>query len=303
MTRFLTVLVLSSLAVAQAASPPAQTPSAEAVAGAAKVSSEDPNAKKGRDLLDQAVKALGGQAYLTAQSRGEEGRWYRLYHGSSGGSAGVQYRQFTQFPDKERLEIYGRGNVLIPLPLPFSVDVIVVSKKAGKSDLIVIHNGDKGYDITNKGTSSQDKEDLEKYLRRRQHSLEQLFRKWVNDPNMQYFYDGLAIVDGKPTDKVTLLNNQNDAITVFLDQYSHLPLKSSYTWRDPEDKQKNTEEETYDNYRNVQGIMTPHSITRNFNGEMSHQRFINTARYNMSLDPSIFEATIDYNPMAPPKKK
>ena len=59
-----------------------------------------------------------------------------------------------------------------------------------------------------------------------------------------------------------MLNSQNDSVTVYLDQYTHLPLKSSFTWRDPEDKQKNVEEEVFDNYRLVQGIMTPHSITR-----------------------------------------
>lgn len=304
MHRILAILLLSSLAAALAGSTPSpQAVSAQPPAATKAPSTEDSNARKARDLLDQAVKALGGQTYLSAQTRGEEGRWYHLYHGSSGGNPGVQYRFFSQFPDKDRLEIYGRGNVLIPLPLPFSVDVIVVSKKAGKSDLVVIHNGDKGYDITNKGTSSQDKDDLKEYLRRRQHSLEQVLKNWVNDGKMQYFYDGMAIVDGKPTEKITLLNNQNDAVTVFLDQNSHLPLKTSYSWRDPEDKQKNVEEETYDNYQRVQGIMTPHSISRTFNGEPSHQRFIHTARYNMSLDPAIFDATVDYNPMAPPKKK
>jgi len=55
-----------------------------------------------------------------------------------------------------------------------------------------------------------------------------------------------------------------------MDQNTHLPLKTSfYLARNPEDKQKNVEDEVYDNYRLVQGIMTPHSITRNFNGEMS----------------------------------
>lgn len=303
MHRILAILLLASIAAAQAgsATPPQAASTVPAAAKAA--GTEEPNARRARELLDQAVQVLGGQTYLNALSRGEEGRWYHLHHGSSGGAAGVQYRMFSQFPDKDRLELYGRGNVLIPLPLPFSVDVIVVSKKAGKSDLVVIHNGDKGYDITNKGTSSQDKDDLKAYLRRRQHSLERVFRNWVNDANMQYFYDGMAIVDGKPTDKVTLLNNLNDAVTVFLDQSSHLPLKSSYSWRDPEDKQKNVEEEIYDNYQRVQGIMTPHSITRTYNGEPSHQRFINTARYNISLDASIFDATIDYDPMAPPAPK
>lgn len=246
------------------------------------------------------MQALGGQAYLTTQTRGEEGRWYSLYHGQSRG-AGVQYRQFNRFPDQDRLEIIGRGNIVVPLPL---VGIIVVShEKKNKNDIVIIHNGDKGYETTYKGTAAQDKEDLTAYLRRRQHSLEQVLRKWISDPTMEYFNDGLAIVDGKPTDQVTLLNNQNDSVSVYLDQNTHLPLKTSFTWRDPEDKQKNVEEEVYDNYRLVQGIMTPHSITRTFNGEMSHQRFINVAKYNLPLPETMFEASVDYDPRQPLKKR
>ena len=291
MYRFFAILLLSALSAAQAAP---QTP-------AGNLNDLD-NAHKARALLDQTIQALGGQAYLTAQNRAEEGRWYALYHGQSRGP-GAQYRQFSRFPEQDRLEIFGRGNVFIPLPLFGSVDVIVVSKKAGKSDLVVIHNGDKGYEITNKGTSSQDKDDLKAYLRRRQHSLEQVLRKWINDPTMQFFYDGLALVGAKATDEVTLLNSQNDSVSVYLDQSTHLPLKTSFTWRDPEDKQKNVEEEIFDNYRLVQGVMTPHSITRTFNGETSHQRFISTVRYDLPLPSSTFDATVTYDPMQPPKKK
>jgi hypothetical protein len=299
MHRFFAILLLCTLAAAQVGSaPPAQTTSPAPAAPANPTDSE--NATKARGFLDQAITALGGQAYLTAQNRAEEGRWYSLYHGQSHGT-GAQYRQFIRFPGQDRLEIIGRGNVFIPLPLFGSVDVIVVSKKS-KNDIVIIHNGDKGYETTNKGTSAQDKDDLTAYLRRRRHSLEQVLRTWIKDPTMQYFYDGMAIVDGKPTDQVTLLNKQNDAVTIYLDQNSHLPLKTSFTWRDPKDKQRNVEEEIFDNYRLVQGVMTPHSITRTFNGEMTHQRFINTAKYNLPLDDSIFQATVDYDPMAPPKK-
>jgi hypothetical protein len=297
---FFAILLLSTLSAAQAGSaPPAQTAAPPPAPPINPTDSE--NALKAHSLLDQAIAALGGQAYLGAQNLAEEGRWYTIYHGQSRG-AGVQYRQFRTFTEKDRLEVMGRGTVFIPLPLFDSVGVITVSKK-GKADLVVIHNGDKGYETTNKGTSAQDKDDLIAYLRRRRHSLDAVLRVWIKDPTMQYFYDGMAIVDGKPTDPVTLLNSKNDAVTIYLDQNSHLPLKTSFTWRDPEDKQKNVEEEIFDNYRLVQGIKTPYSFTRTFNGEISHQRFINTARYNLPMDDSIFQAAVDYDPMAAPKKK
>ena len=295
MHRLFAILLLSTLAAAQAgAEPPAQ-----AAATASAPAPENDNGKKARAMIDTAVQALGGQAYLTSQNRGEEGRLYSLHHGESRGT-GVQYRQFYRFPDRDRLEIIGRGNVLVPLPL---VGIIVVSHdKKNKNDIVIIHNGDKGYETTYKGTAAQDKDELGPYLRRRRHSLEQVLRKWINDPTMQYFYDGLAIVDSTPTDQVTLLNSQNDAVSIYLDQNTHLPLKTSYTWRDPTDKQKNTEEEVYDNYRLVQGIRTPHSITRYFNGETSQQRFINVAKYNLPLPDALFDADVTYDPQAPPKK-
>jgi len=303
MLRLFAILLLSAVSVAQVGSAPPDPTAAPASAPAANsVVPQDENAKKARALLDQTVQALGGQAYLTADTKGEEGRWYSLYHGQPRGE-GVQYRQFFRFPDEDRLELLGRGTVFIPLPLFGSVDVITVGRQKKGADFVVIHNGDKGYEISNKGTAAQDKDDLKAYLRRRQHSLQLVLRKWVTDPSMQFFNDGLTIVDGKPTDQVTLLNSQNDAVTIFLDQNTHLPLKTSFSWRDPKDKQRNVEEEIYDNYRLVQGIMTPHSITRTFNGETSHQRFINTVRYNLPLPEATFDASVTYDPLAPPPAK
>lgn len=299
MNRFAVILLLSALAHGQAGNAPPTGMTPPTPTQAASLNSLD-NATKARATLDQAIQVLGGQAYLTYENKGEEGRAYSLYHGVSRG-VGAQYRLFTRFPDRDRFEILGRGNVVLPLPL---VGVIVVSHdKKNKSDIVVIHDGVKGYEITYKGTAPQDPVELAGYLRRRQHSLDAVLRKWINDPAVALFYEGLAIVDGKATDQVTLINSKNDAVTVNLDQNSHLPMKVSFTWRDPADKQKNVEDEVYDNYKPVQGIMTPHSVTRNFNGEMTQQRFINSAKYNLQLAGDMFQATVDYDPMKAPKKR
>jgi hypothetical protein len=185
--------------------------------------------------------------------------------------------------------------------IPGQIDIGGV--KSNKTDIVLIHNGDKGYEVTYKGTAAQDKLDLENYLRRRQHSLEWIFRKWIRDPNVALFYDGPAVVDGKVTEGVTLLNSQDDSVSVFLDQNTHYPVKISYSWRDPKDKQKNVEDEVYDSYKLVQGIWTAHSITRYYNGETSQQRFINVASYNLKLPDSMFEAAVTYDPAVPLKKR
>ncbi len=95
---------------------------------------------------------------------------------------------------------------------------------------------------------------------------------------------------------MTILNVNNEAVTLYIDSVTHLPIKKSFTWRDPVDKEKNVEEEVYDGYRDVQGIMTPHSVTRFYNGDMAMQRFLNSVSYNQGLSDSKFNAIPDLRP-------
>ena len=298
MNRLALLLLVSGLAYGQAGeAPPPRAPLPAAPSTSVNMNDSE-SAHKARALLDQAVAALGGQAYLTYKSRSESGRYYALHHGRTD-STGLPYNYFLEYPDKDRFEVIALKDIHV---IPGTIDIGGV-KSGHKVDLVLIHNGDQGYEISYKGTAAQDKLDLQNYLRRRRHSVEWVFRKWINDPTVALFYDGLTIVDSKPADGVTLLNSQDDSVSVWLDQSTHYPIKISYSWRDPKDKQKNVEEEVYDHYKPEQGIMTPHSITRYFNGESSQQRFIYTAKYNLDLPDTLFEANVTFDPKRPLKSR
>jgi hypothetical protein len=99
------------------------------------------------------------------------------------------------------------------------------------------------------------------------------------------------------------MNARNESVTLWIDDHTHLPIKKSYSWRDPSDNLRNVEDEVYDNYKPVQGIMTPHSVTRYMNGDMSNQRFVNTISYNQNPPDSLFEASVTYDPKKPLPKK
>lgn len=287
MLRFVSLLLLCALAGAQTAPTPNQP--------AINLNDSD-NARQARAVLDLTIKTLGGEPYLTYENRSETGRYYPLYHGRAN-STGIPYNYYVEYPDKDRFEVVHTKDIFL---IEGSVGNVKVKNKF---DLILIHNGDKGYETTYKGTASQDPEDLTNYLRRRQHSLEWIFRKWARDPSVALFYEGQSVVDGKQCEGVTLLNSHDDSVSIYVDLNTHYPVKISYSWRDPKDRQKNTEDEIYGNYKLVQGIWTPHSITRYYNGEMSQQRFITTAAYNAKLPDSIFEAAVNYDPKAPPKRQ
>jgi len=268
MKSLFTAILLVTLGFAQADAPPSSQ----------SIPVDQENARKAKALIEQAIAALGGQAYLGIQDLSQEGRTYSFYHGRPS-SYGVQFWLFYKYPDKERDEL------------------------TKQRDVAYVTNGDQGYEITYKGTRAMEPKDLADSVRRRHFALDRILREWVNQPGVALFYDGTAVAAEKPAEQVTILNAQNQGVTLDFDSTTHLPLKKSFTWRDPTDKERNTEEEIYDNYRPVQGIMTPFSITRFYNGDMSNQRFLNSVSYNKGLSESLFDARVTYDSRQPLPRK
>ncbi len=242
-------------------------------APASTLSADQENSRKAKALLDEAIEALGGQAYLNIQDISQEGRTYSFHHGQPN-SLGILFWRFYKFPDKDRTEL------------------------TKQRDVVYIINADKGYEITFKGTAQQDPKEIADALRRRHYSLDWVLRKWLHEPGIALFYEGPTVAEQKPVDQVSIMNAKNEGVTLYLNSDDHLPVKKTYSWRDPTDKQRNVEEEVYDNYRPVQGIMTPHTVTRFYNGDMSGQRFLTSVKYNQGLSDSKFEVQPTYNQKA-----
>ncbi|HEY1462738.1 MAG TPA: hypothetical protein VGF44_04910 [Terriglobales bacterium] len=230
------------------------------------LSVDQQNANKAKSLIDQAIKALGGDAYLNIQDVTQEGRTYSFHMGRSN-SAGLEFWRFYKYPDKDRYEL------------------------TKQRDIVELFNGDKAIEITYKGARRQDAKDVADYQRRHQYALDWVLRHWLTEPGIAFFYENQTVAEGKTVDQVTVMNADNDGVTLYFDVDTHLPVKKSFSWRDPTDKQRNVEEESYDNYRPTQGIMTPYTVTRYYNGDMSNQRFLTSVQYNQNLNDSLFDPT------------
>jgi hypothetical protein len=283
MKRLLPILMLAVFAWtrtgAQAqAAPPTSTPDKSPAVPAPAIPIDQENARKAKALLAQAIEALGGPAYLNIRDREQQGRGYSFHHGRPT-SNGVLFWSFAEFPDKERVEI------------------------TKERDIAQVYVGNKGYEITFKGPHPMEEKDLTDYMRRRRFSLDTILRTWVNDPTVALLFEGNAIAAQHASLRVTLINAQNESVTLFLDVDNHLPIKKSFEWRDPVDRQKNLEEEIYENYRVDQGITNPHNISRYFNGDMSSQRFLNSVTFNQGLDQSMFDPNSGYKPKKEAGKK
>ena len=234
------------------------------IAGPQTSSAQDANTKKARAALDAMVQALGGDHWLNLQNSYIEGRTSGFYQGKPTGAIG-DFFSYHVFPDKDRIEL------------------------TKKRDVVDIFVGNEGWEITYRGKRPLPKDQMDEFLRRRDHSIEVAVKVWMKDPGTILLFDGQSLAERHLADQVTLISASNDSITIQMDADTHLPLRRTFQWRDPLYKDKNEDVEEYDNYRTMDGIATPFAITRFHNGDMTNQRFIYKAAYNVQLPPNAFD--------------
>jgi hypothetical protein len=274
--RFFAFFLLLASASAQTAPAPASAPPTAATANGnpwlpPATANEDPTVKKARNLLTQMIEAMGGQAYMDIQTVEQTGLTYSFYNNRPN-SVGTEFHLLIKFPDKERMEL------------------------TKQRDVVYIETADKGYEVTYKGTALQEPKTWREYARRRNHSLDWVLRVWLKKPTTQIYYEGTAIAEQRMSDVVSLMDETGDSVTFYIDQNTHLPIKKTFSYRSPLDKQKDEEGEIYGNWRPENGLNTPHSVVRTHNGDYTNQRFIKIITYNVPVADSLFDAKVTYDP-------
>lgn len=224
----------------------------------------DANQKQARATLDAMINALGGQRWLTLTSSMQQGRTSGFYLGKPTGMT-AEFYEIQKFPDQTRTEL------------------------GKKHDVVQIVSGDQAWEVTYKGKRELPKDQVQDLIRRRDHSLQTLMRVWLRDPRTVLIYGGQNMVERHLTDNVTLINAENDSVTIQTDAETHLPLRRTWQWRDPIYKDKNKDAEEYDDYHLVEGLPTAYTLTRYHNDDMTNQRFLSHAGYNPPLVPGAFD--------------
>ncbi len=242
--------------------PSAQAPSAEA---------GDVRARK---LLAEMVAALGGDAWLNRQDWVFYGRAATFYKGQPHEEAPQIEEYYRAQPFAERVVIITHSGVFIA---------------TDHRDIAEVWNADNGYEITYKGTKPLPAKDVDDYERRHQHSLDVVVNDWLKRPGTIVTYAGTEMVERRIADQVSIVTASNDAVTLDLDQDSHLPLSLSFQWHDPLYGDLNTDLQQFADYHSIQGIMTAYSVTALHNGDMTGQRFLTKVVYNTKLPADLFD--------------
>jgi len=222
------------------------------------------NAKQARAALDAMVKALGGSAWLNMQNMERDGHIAAFFHGNPDLGTTETY-EFHQWPDHDRTDV------------------------TKHRDVVEFFIGRQGWEVTYRGKHAQEKDILDDFLRRRDHSIETAVKVWMKDPNTILIYEGQRMAERHLAEQVTLISPQNEAITILMDIQTHLPLQRSFEWRDPEFHDKNTDTEEYDDYHVIDGFPTPFTITRLKNGDTVRQYYVTHVSFNENLPADFWD--------------
>jgi hypothetical protein len=217
------------------------------------------NAAKARAALDAMVQALGGDAWLNMKNQMREGHIAAFFHGNPDVGTTL-YWEYHAWPDKDRYEF------------------------TKHRDVYQYYIGRAGWEVTYKGKVPLPQEQVDDFMRRRDHSIEMAIKVWLKDPKTILVYEGQHLAARHLAEQVTLISAENEAITILMDVQTHLPLRRTFEWRDPLYKDKNLDAEEYDDYHVIDGIPTPFTITRFKNDDMVRQLYLHKAVYNQPLD-------------------
>jgi hypothetical protein len=221
------------------------------------------SAAKAKQLLDQAIEALGGKAYLNVHDVTCTGRLGSFDH--SGEMTGFgRFVDYAQPPFKERQE-----------NLP-------------KRNIIDVYNGDKGWTLDRGGVSDAPRVDLADFQETVRKDIDNILRHRIHEPGMVFRYGGPDTVDLKQAEWVELIDNDNRTIRIAFSSATHLPVRKIVDTRDPKTQMKSQEIEYYSNYHPLAGIQTAFQLARERNGIKLFQVFFDTCEYNTNLSDTFF---------------
>lgn len=226
------------------------------------------SAAKAKQIIQQAIDALGGQTYLGIHDSTCTGHLGQFGH--SGDLNGFEnFIDYTMPPSKDGQAKDRQEN------LP-------------KRNIIEIFNGDKGWVLDRGGVSEAAVSDVNRYQEDMKVDLYNILRNRIHEPNMIFRYAGPDVVDLHEVDWVELVDNENRTIRIAFSRSTHLPVRKTVDTRNPNSQLKSQEIEYYSLYHPIEGIQTAFQITRERNELKVYQVFFDKCQYNTSVSDALF---------------
>jgi hypothetical protein len=240
-------------------------------------------AERGKRVANDAVQALGGDAYRHMDDRIEVGRAYSFYRQELSGLSIA--RIYTRY--------------LTPAPGQISVRE---RQAFGKDEYsAVLFNESGAWEITFRGARPLADDRYAAYKDSTLRNIFYILRERLDEPGMTFYSQGADIYLNQPVEIVDIADADNRAVTVYFSQTTKLPVRQVYKRRNTEFKDFDTEETVFSKYRDIGGVKWPFDIRRERNGEKTYEIFSDSVEINKNLKDDLF--TLPANMKLLPKAK
>jgi len=261
----------------------AWTCSTRATAGPAQEMLPEQSAAKAKQVLQQVINALGGQAYLNVRDMQCDGRVAQF--GTAGTLLGFTlFHDLWLLPDKNRVEYISKGEHTIVGFLMGSDELLITHGGA----MITIYNGNDGWSLDKSGVSEQPEDMIKNFSEEVTSGMNNMLRKRMNEPGVDVQYGGTDLIDLKEAEWIEFTDSDRRVMRLGIDKYSHLPLRWIVSSRDPETRVTTENITSYTQYMALDGVRTPLSIELSRNDRKLTQTFLSACKYNSDLAPDLF---------------
>lgn len=241
------------------------------------------SAAKAKQLLQQVIAALGGQAYLNVRDTQCDGRAAEF--GTTGTLMGFTlFRDRWLLPDKNRVEYYTKGEHTIAGFLMGADDLLITHGGA----MVTVFSGDEGWTLDKSGVSDQPEDLIKNFNDQLKSGMNNMLRRRMNEPGMDVRYGGSDLIDLKEAEWIEFTDSDHRQMRLGIDKFTHLPLRWVVVIRDPETRVNSEIITSYTQYMALDGVKTPLSIELSRNDHKLSQTFLSACKYNSDLPPQLF---------------
>lgn len=259
------------------------------LAGPALLTAQQNKQTKGKQVVDAAVAALGGQKFLTMRDRVETGRVYSFYRERlSGASQARIYTRYLTRPEPPQISFFGQRE-----RQSFGKD--------NKEEYAVLFTEDKAYSINFRGARPLPADSEERYRDSTRRNILYILRQRLGEPGMIIEYEGADVAENQPVEMVTVTDSDNYAVKVFFNSTTHLPVKQEYVRRDAKTRDRFEEVTRFSKYRDVNGVQWPFQMQRERNGEKTFEIFSESVQINTGLTDEQFALSAKIKLLPPAK--
>jgi hypothetical protein len=259
------------------------------VLGALPLAAQSP-AEKGKAIVEEALAAMGGAAFLAMADRVETGRAYSFYREELAGLS--------------RARIFSR---YLTRPEPPQPDFIGLRERQvlGKSDdYYILFTETGGMEVTYRGAKPMPEFQVERWKESLLHNILYTLRMRMGEPGLGFEFRSTEVFENVPVNVVDVIDSSNRVTEVYFQQGSKLPVRQKWTRRDPKTREKLEEITVFARYRDCGGgVQWPWVIRRERNGEKIFEMFSESVVINQGLTDDLFTLGADVKILDKNQKK